>query len=570
MALDQITKALVDEYLNEANMPSQGEPTDYERFAAFVLLSPHIDAAVDYTNVMCGSGGDTGLDAVGIVVNGELVSDIDDVEALSASGSTLDVTYIFIQTETATSFSTAKIGQIAFGVKDFFAEVPSLAQNDIVKNASEVSRQILSNARLFRNGNPTCSVYYVTSGRWTDDNDLSVRVAAARSDIDELNLFSAVQFTPLGAREMQRRYQSLRTGVEKEFTFQNRIALPDIQGVAEAHLGYIPAADLLTVLGDEDGNLMSTAFYENVRDFQGESNAVNAEIAKTLGSDSRGQFPLLNNGVTIIAKSVRQVGTRFVIQDFQVVNGCQTCNVLWTNRDALDPTVLVPLRLISTDDEDVIVAIIRATNRQTEVKEEQFFATSDYLKQLELFFDSTPTDRRLFLERRSKQHANAPVERTRVVPFNNLVRAFASVILDDPHRATRNYRQLLERIPQDILNPNHRPAVYMAAASALYRLEFLFRNGALDRRFTPAKYHLLLASRLIAEPKVPKMLNGSEADRWASRLIDLYWNAPKAEGVFRAAAQTIDVLAQGDLSRDRIRTLPFTEQVLRHYATTSP
>jgi len=214
-----------------------------------------------------------------------------------------------------------------------------------------------------------------------------------------------------------------------------------------------------------------------------------------LSGERRDQFALMNNGVTIIAKSLRQTGTKFTIQDFQVVNGCQTCNVLWLKRDGLDEGVLVPLRLIATTDEDVIVDIIRATNSQTEVKEEQFYATAGFLKQLELYFESTPPVRRLYLERRSKQYANAPVERTRIVPFNAFVRSFASLALNEPHRATRNYRQLLERIPDDILNPNHKHAVYFASASSLYRLEYLCRNGVLDRRFSPAKYHLLLATR---------------------------------------------------------------------------
>lgn len=570
VALDQITKALVDEFLDEAGMSSAGVAGDFEKFSSFVIVSPQIDAAIDYENVITGSGGDTGLDAIAIVVNGELITDTDEVDALTASGTTLDVNYIFVQTETATSFSTSKIGQITYGVKDFFSESPTLARNEVVSAAAEVSQKILANARLFRNGNPTCSIYYVTAGRWTGDHDLSARLDSSRNDIDELNLFSKVQFALLDAREMQRRYQGLHTGVEREFTFQNRIALPEIHRVAESHLGYISATGLLGVLADDDGNLMSTVFYENVRDFQGETNVVNAEIATTLESDVRGQFPLLNNGVTIIAKSVRQIGTKFVIQNFQVVNGCQTCNVLWSKRDALDESVQVPLRLISTDDEDVIISIIRATNRQTEVKEEQFYATSDYLKQLEMYFESAPLDRRLYLERRSKQHANSQVERTRVVPFNSLIRSFASVVLNDPHRATRNYKQVLERIPAEILNPSHRPSVYLASASALYRLEFLFRNGVLDRRFSAAKYHLLLASRLIAGPNIPAQLNGKDADNWAKNLIDVYWDAARAEAVFKQAADAIDTLAHGDLSRDRIRTLPFTEQVLGHYHATTP
>ncbi|NTV39611.1 MAG: hypothetical protein HGA51_06590, partial [Demequinaceae bacterium] len=301
-------------------------------------------------------------------------------------------------------------------------------------------------------------------------------------------------------------------------------------------------------------------------DFQGSANPVNAEIAATLTGAKRSQFPLMNNGVTIIAKSVRQTGTKFVMQNFQVVNGCQTCNMLWSNRDQLDPSVLVPLRLISTDNEDVIVDIIRATNRQTEVKEEQFYATSDYLKQLELYFESTPIEKRLYLERRTKQYANSAIERTRIVPFNSLVRSFASLVLGEPHRATRNYKQVLERIPEDILNPEHVPSLYLAAASSLYRLEFLFRNNILDRRFSPAKYHLLLATRLLAAGSIPSAKNGRSADRWAMSLVDVYWDHQAAERLFLTAAADIEALAQGDLSRDRIRTLPFTEQLVAHYS----
>lgn len=565
MALDQITAALVEEFLADARMKSQDAPADFERFTTHVTVSPQIEAGVDYENVMTGSGGDTGLDAVAIIVNGQLVTDLDEVETMADSGTTFEVNFIFLQAETSTSFSTAKIGQIAYGVKDFFAEEPTLTRNDVTAAAAEISKKIIANARLFRNGNPTCSVYYATAGRWAGDDDLTARLSAAQSDIDGLNLFSKVLVTPLDAREIQRRYQNLRTGAEREFTFQSRIALPDISHVSESHLGYLPAQDLLEIITDDDGLLMTTAFYENVRDYQGETNPVNAEIASTILGDRRNQFPLMNNGVTVIAKSVRQTGTRFVIQDFQVVNGCQTCNVLWAHRDVIDDGVLVPLRLISTEDEDVIVDIIRATNRQTEVKEEQFYATGDYLKQVEMYFASTAPERRLYLERRSKQHANSTVERTRVVPFNSLVRSFASIVLNEPHRATRNYKAILERIPDDLFSPNHKPSLYLAAASSLYRVDFLFRNGVLDRRFSAAKYHLLLATRLMAKPKVPSHLNGRDAEKWATELVDLYWDPVKSERLFKKAAADIDTLAGGDLSRDRIRTSPFTEQVLRHY-----
>jgi hypothetical protein len=92
---------------------------------------------------------------------------------------------------------------------------------------------------------------------------------------------------------------------------------------------------------------------------------------------------------------VRPTGNRFYIEDFQVVNGCQASHVLADSRDQIDDSVMIPLRLIGTQDEDVIGSIVHATNRQTEVKSEQFFAVTDFAKKLELFFQSFTNGKRL-------------------------------------------------------------------------------------------------------------------------------------------------------------------------------
>lgn len=565
MALDQITKALVEEFNKIEGLQAEGEAVDFEKFAAHVSISPLIESYIDFENVVVAEGNDTGLDAIAIIVNGSLVTDLDALKEIVESGASLDVHFVFVQAESKRSFSTQKIGQILAGVLDFFRVQPILVRNNSVNDAAEIANYIMDNARLFHRANPVCTVNYVTVGRLTGDHDLTARMAQAKNDIEDLNIFSEVTFNLVDAQSIQRMYRSLSTGVEREFRFENKVSMPDINQVTEAHLGYLPAKELVKVLSDKDGNLLPSVFYDNVRDYQGASNKVNSEIGSTLMDESRARFPLLNNGVTIIAKSLRQTGNRFIIQDFQVVNGCQTCNVLWDNKDVLEDDVHVPLRLISTEDDDVILNIIRATNRQTEVREEQFFATGEYLKQLELYFETESEARRLFLERRSKQYVNAPIERTRVVAFNNLVRSFASLVLAEPHRSTRNYKALLNLIPDSILNPDHKPSVYFATASSLYRLEFLFRNGVLDRKFSPAKYHLLLASRLIASPgSIPK-LNSGEADRWANGLADTYWDAEASERIFLKAAHDIEDLAEGDLSRDRIRTQPFTQAVLDFY-----
>ena len=92
-----------------------------------------------------------------------------------------------------------------------------------------------------------------------------------------------------------------------------------------------------------------------------------------------------------------------------------TSHVLFDQKGTLDDSVQVPLRLIWTQDEDVIEDIIRATSKQTEIRADQFFALTEFGKQLEAYFQSMPEGMRLFYERRSRQYDRLAIEKTRVV-----------------------------------------------------------------------------------------------------------------------------------------------------------
>jgi hypothetical protein len=164
----------------------------------------------------------------------------------------------------------------------------------------------------------------------------------------------------------QKLYNQTKNALSREFTFADRAVVPEIKGVSEAYLGFVSARTFLKIVSDDDGDIIKSIFYDNVRDWQ-DYNQVNTEIKETLASDHKARFVLMNNGVTIIARTVRPTGNRFYIEDFQVVNGCQASHVLADSRDQIDDSVMIPLRLIGTQDEDVIGSIVHATNRQTEV-----------------------------------------------------------------------------------------------------------------------------------------------------------------------------------------------------------
>jgi hypothetical protein len=317
----------------------------------------------------------------------------------------------------------------------------------------------------------------------------------------------------------------------------------------------------MPIIQDEDGEILRSIFYDNVRDWQG-ANPVNSEIARTLDSDHKSRFVLMNNGVTIIARSMRHAGSRFTIEDFQIVNGCQTSHAIFNARENLDETVTIPLRLIATEDERVIESIIRATNRQTEVKREQFYAVTDFAKNLEEYCQAFPEEYKLFYERRSRQYDRLLIEKTRIVTPSNLIRAFAAMFIGEPHRTTRNYARIADQVGMEVFAEGHRLEPYYAAGFALYKLDYLFRNQRLDAKYKPARYHMLLAVRLLANNAPLPQMNAREMERHCKVITDKLWDTNEADRLFSSAAAIIDDVAQGNFARDGIRVQQFTEQMV--------
>lgn len=124
-----------------------------------------------------------------------------------------------------------------------------------------------------------------------------------------------------------------------------------------------------------------------MRDFQGQ-NIVNRNIADTLRSSHSERFAVLNNGVTIVARELRITGDKLFMKDYQVVNGGQTSHVLFNESDELTEAIHVPVKVISTDDEDLTTAVIQATNNQTAIKSEELNARADFERKLERFFET--------------------------------------------------------------------------------------------------------------------------------------------------------------------------------------
>lgn len=561
--MDRVTESFLTDFVSEHELSKLDASQQFERFAAFVTVRRHYNGETFATDdIHTGGGGDTGIDAIAILVNGSLVADIETLDEHAEISGHLDVTFVFVQADRGSSFEGKKVSDFGFGIKDFFDHEPKLTRNPTITNAAEIMEAIYKSGTKFRPGNPACRLYYVTTGTWKGEADLEVRRKTIESDLKSMQIFRDVEFLCIGAEQLQQFYRQTQNAVTREFTFTNRTLLPEIRGVNEAYIGFIPLNEFISIVSDDAGELLGTIFYENVRDWQDYTAPVNDEIKETVLSDHKDRVVVMNNGITMIARTLRTLRRdRFQIEDFQIVNGCQTTHILFDQKNNADNSLQIPLRLIVTQDDNVIKSIIRATNRQTKVEEEQFFALTDFAEQLEDYFQTFPDPHRVYYERRSGQYSGQAIPNTRIVPHRSLVRAVGSMYMSVPHQTTRRYKSLRDSVGKEIFAKGQRLEPYYVAAFAAYKLDVNFRTQRIDPKLKAARFHILLAMRYLANPDPLPQMNSHEMEKHCRRITTALWGH-KADELCGRAAALVEEAAKGNFHRDNIRTQPFTESVI--------
>ena len=94
-----------------------------------------------------------------------------------------------------------------------------------------------------------------------------------------------------------------------------------------------------------------------------------------------------------------------------------------------------------------------------------------------------------------------------------MIRAFAAMFLNEPHRTTRNFAGIKAKVGKDIFAKDQRMELYYTAAYALYKSRFAIRTGRIRREFSPAIFHIILVLRiLIAGYDRPAFADSGDVD----------------------------------------------------------
>lgn len=489
--MNRILKNFLDVHKQEYEIQNMPYEKAFEHFVNRCIVNKYSAERFDPQDIMTEEG-EKGLDGVAILINSILVFDLDEAVEIMKDIDNIEVRFVFIQSKTSDSFSGSEIGDFIYGVKAFFEEKKDRPQtNNKMESLIKIKDYIFKNSVKLK-VSPVLEMYYVACGKWDEGNGLQNRIDIDLKPLKYTDEFSEVNYYTYDSEKIIIAYREMKKKISRKISIEKKVTFPAIAGILQAYMGFVKCKDYVKMLEDNEGNMLTNIFEDNVRDFQG-YNAVNSEIKKTiLDKNDQARFAVLNNGITIVAKKLEVQGDVIEVFDYQIVNGCQTSYVLFDSRNKLTDESYVMIKLIEVTDVAILDRIVFTTNRQTEVKSEAFIATKPFHKRLQDTFNAINKPCRLYYERRSKQYdLQDDICKNNVVSLASLTFSYVAMFLEEPHSVHRYYGELLRANEKRIYLETDQEDIYYFAAYFNYYIENKIKAGIIEAKYRSFKYYIM-------------------------------------------------------------------------------
>lgn len=567
--MDIISTTYFKKFLREQNIIGGQSSSNFEKFINYIVLEPKNITNFDLASVCVGNGDDAGIDGLAIAINNRFVNNMSELKSYIELGMEFSVEFYFIQAKTSSSFECKEIRTFGEGVVDSFRQEDELKKNmnSVMKEKYNMIREIIENYEYTKERK--CYLYYVTLGKYVEDSNLLSTKTRIIEDIERQGLFkrSDINIQIEDNDYIRKQYESTKMQNSATFKLNSKLDIPYIKGVEKSYFAIMPIKEYLNIVMDDDKKIRRGIFELNVRDFGGiEENRVNQDIEETILSKNKSSFGLLNNGITIVGKSLSEGQGKYTIKNFYIVNGCQTTNVLYENRDRIDDDMWISVKIVITQENDIIKEIVKATNNQTEVQEIQLLSMDEYQEKLESYYNSFIEYKQLYYERRDGQYRGNPkISPIEIVSPDKQMKSFAAIFLKAPQTSSRFIGKLQDEISKRIFVKEHKPIMYYSAALLNYYVEDYLRNNKIDNAYGKFQYHLELAiSQLVWKEKKQPQFNSEAMEEYCILLIKSISNKDEFEKLINQAKEIISKVVVNINDTEANKTLTLVKSILRY------
>ncbi len=504
--------AKFDQFVEDFNLQKDSKAENWKRFVNyhyFSQLQPgRLDTDLDLLDQTCIDSSEfSEIHGVFFLMNDQILSepqDIDDIIRRDQKG-ILELYFL----------SFGNVDGFAQQLERLFDNLDEIEKNE--KWISILSYAMSQNIMLRWEDNPKLKlVIYCEDGRVTE---LSFSDGFKRcfSDVGK-----AVNIDRKHLHDIVRSNENSYPGIledEKSFLIPS-----GKERLGNAYIICISAKDLVQLITTSEGLLRLNMFDDNVRDSQGYS-TVNQEIFATLKEHPE-RFVLFNNGITIVCKKIEPQNGKYVLENPQIVNGCQTCNMIYqaSRRDIDLSGVRVIAKIVGSNVEDVTQGIVRGANRQNIVYEEAFETIKSFHKELEKYFENNQVDGypKIYYERRSKQYANnTQIKPQQKISFRALIQSMVALFLNRVEDSHKHEYTLLKNYKDDLFVETHSYQPYYLAAFLYLNIDTLFREKRLLKELGSFKMHIILLIKELKGGLSPDLAS-NQVDKYCERLFEVF------------------------------------------------
>jgi len=503
--MDMIIQSYLEDFKKNFGFTNLEKDKLFEKFVNYNLINDLVPLGISPEDLSDNETGTyQGIDSVFFIVNGRILNSKDELIEIVNKFSENILKIIFIQSKISSKFELNEIRNFGDTVTDFLNSNPKYSLTNEAKQLHEIFLEIVKYHPKFKE--ISINLYFVTTGLLEDNEDRSMLCKQIIKNIEEISIskpLNKVFLELIDKSNLLNLYNKTKYSEEVEIEFKDKTSLDVYHpNIKEAYTGWLPWNEYKKILINEKDEIRNL-FYDNVRDFLGiDENEVNKEIKRTIENNPE-MFHLLNNGVTIISDKNQRMQEKFRISNFQIVNGCQTSNILFEiYKEKGDfKNLKIPVRLIITEDEDIKNSIIIATNSQNKIPEEQLSALTSFQKELEKYYEafSKKAPFKIYYERRANQYNNTEILKKEIIDLREQLKLFSSIFLEIPHIATSTYSKVYRENKKKIFLPNHRYEPYFFGGVLAYFFRHFLNTSKIDRKYNKARYHLFLMIRLLIE-----------------------------------------------------------------------
>jgi hypothetical protein len=403
---------------------------------------------------------DYGIDALYVTGNKECIETIEQLEEFNEQSK---FEFHILQFKKGNGLDHPTLLKLQEGVNKAFIH------NEIDESKNEYMYEKLSMLKKIRqeifekypSKNITIKVYIAFSGakKVAEEDDYVVeKIRDIKNDLYSSG-YSNVEFLLLGAQELLD-LENGNADITDIITFKESfkyVTAGENEKKLNGHITILKGEEIAKLVEKYQNSL----FELNIRDYY-KKNVNNNRILSTCSSNEESKyFWSFNNGLTITCKEVEELpDDKLRLKNMQIVNGCQTSNSLYQaylnisryeelsqketlnkkeqaekdriENQRLDANTSVLVKIIETQDDDLVYRITESTNSQTAISSFSIKANDDIHKNIENFMK----DYGVYYERRVNYYRNKKdIASKDIIDIKKMSQVYMSMINFRPSQA---------------------------------------------------------------------------------------------------------------------------------------